>query len=65
MHRYGNVDVDRHASYSDQYMRGQLFVQVSFLGCDRVCMLRHVIAKRYDGSASRLIEYGNSEIGSV
>ena len=32
-------------------------VQVSFLGFDRVCMLRHVIVKRYDGSASRLIEY--------
>ena len=65
MHRYGNVDVDRHASHSDQYMWGQLSVRVSFLGCDRVCMLRHVIVKIYDGSASRLIEYGNSEIGSV
>ena len=65
MHRYGNVDVDRHVSHSDRYMRGQLSVQVSFLGCDRVCMLRHVIVKRYDGSASRLIQYGNSEIGSV
>ena len=60
------MDVDRHASHSDQYMRrGQLSVRVSFLGCDRVCMLRHVIVKIYDGSASRLIEYGNSEIGSV
>ena len=59
------MHVDRHASHSDQYMCGQLSVQVSFLGCGRVCMRRHVIAKRYDGSASRLIEYGNSEIGSV
>ena len=59
------MDVDRHASHSDRYMCGQLSVRVSFLGCDRVCMLRHVIVKIYDGSASRLIEYGNSEIGSV
>ena len=59
------MDVDRHASHSDQYMRGQLSVQVSFLGCNRVCMLRHVTAKRYDGSASRLVKHGNSEIGSV
>ena len=59
------MDVDRHTSHSDQYMCGQLSVRVSFLGCDRVCMLRHVIVKIYDGSASRLIEYGNSEIGSV
>ena len=59
------MHVDRRASHSDQYMRGQLSVQVSFLGCGRVRMRRHVIAKRYDGSASRLIEYGNSEIGSI
>ena len=64
-HRSGNVDVDRHACHSDQYVRDQLSVQVSFLGCDRVFMLRQVVARRYDGSAGHLIEYGSSEIESV